>query len=328
VKRSMRQFSAAAIILVILATVCGLFILNGCINKKPSAAYSTFLTLYHRAPAEQDVLTAYDYIITGPTGYFTLEERHRKKALLYFDIWGSSAYKGHPDRVDWQSRPGDIGHPDIELGNVHCYTWDEHHVERFTGWVKDALETYPCAGIFLDDWAADRFWWVASGDSVQMAMARDVWPFYPRNTWLWAEVQQAEKLVTAEVYRALGADGLLVANGPGGQLPSTKRMAEHAGCFAGSHCKNTWARMTTEGMDSNRYLKEGDFLLEYLLLADGSLDIAGVNHLKHMVSVAKEFNCAVGIGYRVTPESGGSRCQQPPGEWGVVGNWPDYWEPK
>ena len=308
-------------------------LLSSCLERKNLAAYSTHVVLHGDAVARLGdlesvirTLEPFDVVIAGEPAFLDLvalgAESVLSRTLIYFDFWGSSSFAGGPI----QPRPGDVGDPPELLEwtpgrGVYCYTipgTQMVHGRRFAGWVRDALSRYPqVKGVFLDDWAPDRFWW--AGD--ERVKAR-VWPEFPSNSFVWREVQETEKLITRVVYEALGRDGLVVCNGPGRTLATSKRFAEHAGGYPEG--RNSWAILDSD--DSYRGFKAYDFINVSGWNREGAMTTATKANLRRAIDIviAHEGKGSIGLSYFEKPMGGGSASQLGRDEFRDPQNWPRY----
>jgi len=302
----------------ILLALIGLAALGCKIEKRGS--YSTHLVLYHRAPEDQSILAQYDYIVCGPPGYFSMEEGHRQRALLYFNPWGADGYRWRESYPSWQPRPGDLGQPEAKLAGVWVYQWGPAHADSLSAWVERALEQYPAAGVFLDDWAL-RDWWVQS--AADSAVAKAAWPFYPRREWLLTELKRSGLQVAAAVAHTVGTRGLVVVNGPWRYPPGVSRMSENAGCYRQAGCRETWANLSNP--ENDRHLEPGDFLQVNVLAGDGTIDQQGFDVLEQAAWLAANQGLSLGVAYYQRPPWGGSIYQVPTNSpWVTADDWPLY----
>ena len=305
-------------------------------DPPPQPAYTSHVIGYGNSfrNLDQDVLAGFDLIILEAEGLSDLAPRFREKAILYFDMWGKSC---HTDSLrhwpEWQPAPGEIGQPKIVLNDeVYCYRFDDAHVQSFLGWIEDFLAEHgsDVRGVFLDDFAYDRDWW--SGDPADKDVVwgpmdgRPGWREEP-GTWNVERVEAIEDGASVLVAQYCGPDGLLVTNGNGKRLATTRRFAENVG----NPNSETWDRLEVPGVDERRYIRRGDFLQVNGVGASGTwgdwtvTDAGhGLENLERAAALAIQRGCSVGLSYGESPREGGSQYQLflPPVH--SEGTWPDY----
>ncbi len=281
-----------------------LLLTTGCMSSQGS--YPAHLVLHGNVTQDSTLhqyLEYYDTIATGSSGWRWFPVEHRKRAALYIDIWASSYCDSSDTRDTWQPGPCDVGDPEVVFyfspgRGTYVYTWagdgtaaqPDSHVKRFVGWIEAALDRYPEVDtIFLDDWGVDRFWWDAP-DSLKAA----VWPGYPSNSYVWPQVQLAERLATQAIFRKRGKEGRLICNGSGSRLPTTIHFHEKVG--TGWY---TWDRLLVEGVDPYRYIEPGTphiLMLAGIDAATGKLTAKGEQDMAVALRLVKERGPNIGIG--------------------------------
>lgn len=309
-------------------------------------AYKTHILLHqHLSNVSQSVLSYYDYVEVGHSGWDELEPQYMSKAFLYIDIWASSTYFIDPkDLADgyWQPGPGNLAQPEYRMyftpdRFAYCYQWNDAHVADFSTWVENAMVN-GAMGIFADNWAADRFWWVGMrGEEYwdeDARIAEMIWPGYPSNGQLYTWVKIAEKNATLSIL-SHREDGFLVCNGPGSVLQNSVHFHEFVG-----HGKEGWQNLvgTVAGSGGDRvpydrYRNLDDGRTHWLqineLSPDGTIDSLGVDILLRAVEEAKKRpgKISIGLTYRSSPEWGGSIYQLPTNSIYLdPRNWPGYYD--
>ncbi|MCP4549978.1 MAG: hypothetical protein GY835_26265 [bacterium] len=281
---------------------------------------------------DQEVLKNYDTIILGQQNLPYLEEQYLDHAVLYFNMWGKCRYMDIGDWPKWQLAPGNVGQEDLVMnGGVHCYRFDDAHVEMFLGWIEAFLSDYRgrVKGVYLDDFSWGRSWW-SGEDSVRDA----IWgPMDGRPGWgessIWNEerVRVIEAGALALVREYIGPQGEVIVNGSFRTLPEVRRFAENAGQYN----SEAWDRLEVEGVDPYRYMMPGDMLHVNGVGASGvwgdwSQTNAGYgwNNLVRAGNLAIERSLSVGLAYGETPDCGGTLYQLyfDPAEPGQ--EWPGY----
>ncbi len=325
------------------------------------SAYQTHVVAYGNCLAnmDQSVLENYDVIIVGPQNLALLEERFRRKAVLYFDVWAKDGYHlGEQNRgwPEWQPGPGDLGQPEISLyPDSYAYRFDDAHVEMFLGWVEDFLFEYSAKvkGIYLDDFSLSRQWWLYVCEDCTEADLDSVWgPWDGRDGWredpyYWNQERLLEvESRTLELVAAYcGPEGIVIANGTAAAFDATRRFAENAG----SENSESWDDLIgTDGegipLDERRYLRPGDFLQINAITSPGiwsdsgflmdSNSGSGWFNLVRACSLATFMDLSVGLAFGEPPDAGGSYyslfldpAEVPPlsrSEWPDRTTWPYY----
>jgi len=297
-----------------------MILLIGCVPEEhipetdpepPEVYFKKHITLHSGVTdTNQDVLKNYDIINTGYHAFKNLKDEHKPRTAMFFNIWAASEYKRTTE--NWQPAPGDVGDPEVLFEftpgrSIAVYTWSgdgdaengipDSHVTRFLGWIEETLENNPTVGgIFLDDWASNRFWW--SGSPEQMA---SVWPGYPEYAYLWSQIKLAERLIHELV------DGkIVVCNGPGTTDPRSIHF--HEGVGEGSEPWTQLLDTKENGKPVNpaRYVKDGNVhMLEVNAVYNTGLWTGfGVINFRKAVEVAELLpgKIYIGVSYTSAPE--------------------------
>jgi len=318
------------------AALGALVTVNGCLDRHDAAQYSAHATLNGRVDhiADQlETLERFDYLITGRSTLGTLDPRLRSKSLARINPWISS----YSDSISsswqtWQASPLDEGGPLIPMHWSHDrfgYAYQlrtdaevDQHVDSIRRWIRRAFELYPTLrGVFIDDFAYDRFFWPASDETKREAWGDDYAEPSGRAR-LARFIRETEKAVTLEVYHGAGREGTLVVNGVGRMLGSTKRYAEAVGTNS-----ETWHNIATDEGTHWRRFRPGDFLQANLIKADGSIDLADRIELARWAKLIVEQGAGVGslgVTYRETPPGGGTIYTLPAGPYANPAKWPHY----
>ena len=233
-------------------------------------AYETHVLLYGNAlqGVDQDLLDNYDTIILEAQALADLEPRHYHKAVLYFNPWAKSTWlDDQRPWPEWQPAPGELGdQPQIEMfPHAFNYRFDDAHVQDFLGWIEDFLVQFPgkVKGVFLDDFAYDKSWWLdicadcdeLDADAVWGAMdGRPGWRDDP--LWNKPRINTIEEGALALVQRYCGPDASLVLNGIARENPLSRRFAEGAGHYL----SESWYKLIEPGVDDLRFMRARDLL--------------------------------------------------------------------
>jgi len=287
----------------------------------------TFIVLHQRVPlADAAPLWQYDYLVVGHRSELdSLPADLHDRVLLQFNPWAHCRYH---DPENWQPGPGDVDPllGDQVIGGRHLYRIDARHRQQFARWVSDALQQYDVRGVFLDDFAADRFWWVAPGDSAAQAAAEACWPGYPDdNSSLLEFMSRLEVEANDLVDEYVGGEGLVVLNGPLRTDDRSVACREQAGCYRqGSGCKTTWEALTDS--TNVRYARRGDWILMNCLNYAGHADGLAQDLVRYGLDLASDQGLAASVTYWQKPIVGGSIYQLPPEPWADPRDWP--WKEK
>ncbi len=284
---------------------------------EPEFAYETHVVAKGDALADLDqtCLDHIDTVILGQENLPHIADDHRHKSVLYFNAWGKSRYLDIGEWPKWQIAPGELGEPDVNLNDgVHCYRFDDAHVERFLGWIESFLaeNADEVKGVFLDDFSYSRHWWEGSDEDRDLVWGpwdgRPGWREDPQG-WNVTRIEAIEAGALALVREYCGESGTLIVNGTARSLPTVRRFAENVGQYN----SEAWDRLEDIGVDSNRFARPGDLLQVNGVGATGiwgdwsdTTAGNGWDNLLRASNLAVARDLSVGLAFGVTPEWGGT----------------------
>jgi len=143
------------------------------------------------------------------------------KIRLYFNPWGKDTYSTSSRNYPvWQPGPREIGLPDWRTSRgVHLYRMNDMYTRNLLllSWLWPKVRELDPAGVFLDDFDYDRWWWTGEGGWDQVkdrawgpADGKPGWR--AGRGWNKARMQDLENLAIAMVSEGLTA---VVVNGSG-----------------------------------------------------------------------------------------------------------------